>query len=581
MPLPFSAPTQDPGRGDGWSPRAQDPVGGERQPRLRLLYHCDLGRIGEVAAPAGLAAGEWVTLGRNAPGFLGVAPGAARPIADPQVSREQLRVRWRPDLRRFEVAPVAGARRPLGHVEPRWPEGPALRPVAGAALFEPGACLSIGDRVLLGLELGRHRSPHADRLGMVGEGDELWTLRDELRQVARFHRPALVTGPTGAGKELVAHALHRLSDRSGPFVAVNCGALPEALVESALFGHGKGAFTGATSDEKGLFRAAEGGTLFLDELGELPLPVQPKLLRVLQEGVVVPVGSHEPRKVDVRVIAATHRDMAVQVRVGALREDLYHRVAAHVVQVPSLRARRFDVPELFVHLLGGLRAEHPSLDWLWSHGLAWRPALPIGFVADLLCREFPGNVRELQNLVERTARLNLHPEIFRAPELTLSGEERRASPSPRPTASPRPTPSPDSEALAAGLRDASAALGLAHKTVLKLMPAQALSALEADARPEERARKVRGRAAEALFDLLATHDFNQSAVADALGLSRTTLIKLMEQLGLRRAADLDPAEITRALVEARGELSDAARRLRVSPVGLKQRLAQLGRQGAP
>src|SRR5262249_37039694 len=211
--------------------------------------------------------------------------------------------------------------------------------------------------------------------------------RDEIRSVAQFGGSALVIGPTGSGKELVARALHRESSRAaGPFVPVNCGALPEALVESTLFGHKKGAFTGADSDGKGLFRAADGGTLFLDELGELPLAVQPKLLRVLQDGVVTPVGAHDGRGVDVRVIGATHRDLAAEVHAGRLREDLYHRMAAHLVRVPSLAERRLDVPELLVHLLRGLSVEHGALTWLWERGRAWEATLPIGFVADLMRR---------------------------------------------------------------------------------------------------------------------------------------------------------------------------------------------------
>ncbi len=265
----------------------------------------------------------------------------------------------------------------------------------------------------------------ADRIGLVGEHEILWALRDEIRSVAQFGRSALVTGPTGAGKELVARALHAESARArGPFVPVNCAALPETLVEAVLFGHKKGAFTGADTEEKGLFRAADGGTLFLDELGELPLAVQPKLLRVLQDGVVVPVGAHEGRRVDVRAVAATHRDLEAQVKAGGLREDLYHRMSAHVLHVPSLAERRFDVPELFVFLLGRLRQEHPTLGWLWESGRAWRPALPIGFMADLVRRPWSGNVRELQNLVERTARLNLHPGTFRAPDAPSAASAR-------------------------------------------------------------------------------------------------------------------------------------------------------------
>jgi DNA-binding NtrC family response regulator len=454
--------------------------------------------------------------------------------------------------------------------------------------------------VLLGLELARVHAPDADRLGLVGESEAAWGLRDEIRSVAQFGGSALVVGPTGAGKELVARGLHRESPRAaGPFVPVNCGALPEALVESALFGHKKGAFTGADADKKGLFQAADGGTIFLDELGELPLVVQPKLLRVLQDGVVTPVGVNEGRRVDVRVIGATHRDLEGQVRAGRLREDLSHRMAAHVLRVPSLAERRLDVPELFVHMLRGLSAEHGALAWLWEGGRTWQVTLPIGFVADLMRRPWSGNVRELKNLAERTARLNLSPGTFQAPhhEGGTAGPRSRTSEVPETPEAPSRSPSssgeappPDTEPSAAVpealLRAAGETLGLAHKTVLKLLPPEELFALGVEAEREHlddtaRTARLRARAADAVLVLLEARAFNQSAVAAALGTSRTTLIKLMEGLDLPRAADLGADEIARARAEAGGDLDAAARILRVSPGALKKRVTLLKRIAPP
>jgi DNA-binding NtrC family response regulator len=563
--------TQDASNRDGWSAWMRGKPADLRAPRLRLLYHVDLDRIGTLSMPGAIAA-RWFTIGRHDPPFGGVG-GATLSLDDPQVSRAQLRVRWLADALCFEVEPVAGARRPISVVD--LDRGAAATPITAPIQLPPGAAIAIGDRVLLGLELARVHPSDADRIGLVGESEIMWALRDEIRGVAQFGRAALIHGPTGAGKELVARALHRESPRAaGPFVPVNCAALPETLVEAALFGRKKGAFTGADTDEKGLFRAAEGGTLFLDELGELPLAVQPKLLRVLQDGVVVPVGATEGRRADVRVVAATHRDLEAQVRAGGLREDLYHRMAAHVLEVPSLADRRFDIPELFVHLLRRLRAEHPSLAWLWDGARTWKPAVPIGFVADLLRRPWSGNVRELENLVERTARLNLSAGPFRAPDAPASIPPPIVeAPVSGPASAERIVP----DAL---LRAAGEALALAHKTVLKLLTPEALLALGAETEREQlddaaRAARIRARAAEALLSLLEAREFNQSSVAADLGTSRTTLIKLMDDLALPRATDLTAEAIAAARDKAGGDLDAAARLLRVSPTALKKRLTML------
>jgi two-component system nitrogen regulation response regulator GlnG len=567
--------TRDASYKDGWSAWLHGHAKDERHPRLRLLYHADLDRVGALSLPGAVSA-QWLTLGRNDPPFGGLG-GPTLPIDDPHVSREQLKIRFLPDAQRFEIEPLPGARRPLGLVDLAPGAGaPAASPITGPTVLDPGACVAIGEHVLLGLEQGRVHEVDADRLGLVGESEALWVLRDEIASVARFGGAALVMGPTGAGKELVARAIHQHSARAAkPFVPVNCAALPETLVEAVLFGHKKGAFTGADAEGTGLFRAADGGTLFLDELGELPLAVQPKLLRVLQDGVVVPVGAYEGRRVDVRVVAATHRDLEAQVKAGALREDLYHRMAAHVIRVPSLATRRFDVPELFVHVLRRLRGEHASLAWLWEQGQAFRPALPIGFVADLLRRPWTGNVRELQNLVERTARLNLQPGPFQAPD-TPSGVSLLESSPPSSGAARGGAPHvPD-----ALLRAAGETLGLAQRTVVKLLPPEALIALDAQAEREGcdagvRARKLRAAAAEALLAMLEAREYSQSAVAAAIGTSRTTLIKLMDDLELPRAADLGAEEILRAREQAGGDLDAAARLLRVPPAALKKRLTVL------
>ena len=220
-------------------------------------------------------------------------------------------------------------------------------------------------------------------------------LRRLIATVARSSATVLISGESGTGKEVIARALHEASERrSGRFVAINCGAIPKDLIESELFGHRKGAFTGALVDRIGRFEQAHGGTIFLDEIGDLPLEMQVKLLRVLQERVVDPVGSVQPTRVDVRVIAATHRDMEAEVAAGRFREDLYYRLNVLPLSSPALRDHPEDVPELLTHHARRLAAEGSE---------------PIRFDAETLAAlgsyAWPGNVRELCNLVDRFSTL--------------------------------------------------------------------------------------------------------------------------------------------------------------------------------
>lgn len=214
---------------------------------------------------------------------------------------------------------------------------------------------------------------------------------------AKSNIPILITGESGVGKEMVARAIQGCSDRAGqPFITVNCGAIPENLVESILFGHEKGSFTGATGKHAGKFQEANGGTLFLDEVGELPLEMQVKLLRVLQEGEVDPIGSKRPVKVDVRIVSATNRDLAEQVKEGAFREDLYYRLNVFPIEVPPLRSRKEDIAPLCKHFISRFNAQErrdvrglvpETLELLKNH-------------------DWPGNVRQLENSIFRAVILS-------------------------------------------------------------------------------------------------------------------------------------------------------------------------------
>ena len=228
---------------------------------------------------------------------------------------------------------------------------------------------------------------------MIGSSPALQQVIELADRVAFSSSAVLITGETGTGKELVARRIHEQSRRSrGTFVAINCSAISATLIESELFGHARGAFTGADRESPGLFAAADGGTLFLDEIAELPLDLQPKLLRVLQEGEVRRVGEVKSRKVDVRILAATARDLRREIAAGTFREDLFYRLSVVEIHLPPLRGRTEDIPLLARHFLQVLagREGRPV------------PELDQELLALLQEHEWPGNVRELQNFIERT-----------------------------------------------------------------------------------------------------------------------------------------------------------------------------------
>ncbi|WP_284877929.1 sigma-54 dependent transcriptional regulator [Brevundimonas sp. MEB006b] len=272
---------------------------------------------------------------------------------------------------------------------------------------------------------------------IVGDSPPMRMVKALGARAAKSSIPVLITGESGVGKEVIARALHGASDRAGkPFVAVNCGALPANLIESILFGHEKGAFTGAVDKTLGKFREADGGTLFLDEIGELPLDMQVKLLRALQEGEIDPVGGKRPVKIDVRIVSATNRDPAQQVKDGAFREDLFYRLNVFPIEAPSLRDRREDIAPLVDHFIARFNAEEGKR----IAGCAPETlALLQGF-------DWPGNVRQLENAVFRAIVLAdapfLQPHDFPA----ISG-----------VAAPMPDAQPLHAATAAGAQTNAAA----------------------------------------------------------------------------------------------------------------------------
>ncbi|WP_113650246.1 two-component system response regulator GlrR [Escherichia albertii] len=252
------------------------------------------------------------------------------------------------------------------------------------------------------------------REAIVTRSPLMLRLLEQARLVAQSDVSVLINGQSGTGKEIFAQAIHNASPRNGkPFIAINCGALPEQLLESELFGHARGAFTGAVSNREGLFQAAEGGTLFLDEIGDMPAPLQVKLLRVLQERKVRPLGSNRDIDIDVRIISATHRDLPKAMASGEFREDLYYRLNVVSLKIPTLAERTEDIPLLANHLLRQAAERHKPFVRAFSTDAMKR----------LMAAAWPGNVRQLVNVIEQCVALTSSPVISDAlVEQALEGE---------------------------------------------------------------------------------------------------------------------------------------------------------------
>lgn len=328
---------------------------------------------------------------------------------------------------------------------------------------------------------------------IVGHADCIQQIKMSIEKVATSMAPVLILGESGTGKELVARAVHGCSHRAGgPFVAVNCGAIPENLIESEFFGVRKGAFTGASQDRDGYFQAARGGTLFLDEIGDLPLAMQAKLLRVIQERRVRALGGVQEEAVDVRLVSATHRDLAALVTTGAFRQDLFYRLNVIELRTPALRERTQDLPELVQALLCRLCDESGMV----------APEVSPAALAWLQARELPGNVRELENLLQRALAMGngaaLEPADFGAADATATAKLM---------------PPVTAEAAAAG-------------------PTSADIPDDLQAFLDEQERQV-------LLKALRETDFNRTAAAARLGLNLRQMRYRIQRLGI--AMPKDPA----------------------------------------
>ena len=333
---------------------------------------------------------------------------------------------------------------------------------------------------------------------LLGDSTTMQQVRSLVRKVALSMAPVLVQGESGTGKELVARAIHDCSPRAaGPFVAVNCGAIPETLLEAEFFGYRKGAFTGATEDREGYFQAAQNGTLFLDEIGDLPLAMQSKLLRVIQERAVRPLGAVTEFAVNVRILSATHRDLGAEVLAQRFRQDLFYRLNVIRIDVPPLRERIADVPAICAAVIDRIARDA---------GVSPAPLLSAEALQHLLRHPFPGNVRELENLLHRALALAGGPEIGLA-DLGL----------------------PDDESDAADLVAAPEAV-----------MAPAVLPVGRAPLPDDLAAHLDEVERDILERALERHRYNRTAAGASQGLSLRQMRYRMARLGVG-AADTDPA----------------------------------------
>ncbi len=493
---------------------------------LTIVHHPDPGRVGERA----VLTEERTPLGRLEPLCRAPGGGDARGLGDPFVSRRPSylvreadgSVRWTRDE----------------HGSGMLADG---LPVSSAVRFSPeqlahGVVLELAQRVVLLLHARADAEPSPERYGLVGESEAIERVRAAIRQVGDLDVPVLLRGESGTGKELVARAIHEASGRAGPLVAVNMAALSPTVAASELFGHLRGAFTGAVRDHLGCFREADGGTLFLDEIGDAPADVQTMLLRTLETGEVMPVGGSRPVKVDVRLITATDVDLETAVAGGAFRGSLVHRLAGFQIPIAPLRERREDIGRLLVEFLREELERVGMADRLEPRDAESPPWLPADVVARLVRYAWPGNVRQLRNVARQivlTSRGEPHARIDASVELALA---------PRPAAAIDPGPGPSAAAP----------------------------------EPAARRRKPGDVDVEELREALRACRWKLGPTAERLGISRSSLYDLIDRTPeLRRAADVPRDEILAQIAEVGQDVDALADRLCVSPRGLRLRMKEL------
>ncbi|GAB4557435.1 MAG: hypothetical protein Tsb0020_01600 [Haliangiales bacterium] len=512
-----------------------DGSGGRRVPCLTLLYHTDLGRIGQRAVLDSVMQGEDVRISRCELAFCHPGETQGATLDDPYVSASKsvrLTMRWPHGL---EISADPGLRATLDSTPLD-----CARTVALAELRR-GAVLVLARRVVILVHLVVAGHPAPDSLGLVGHSDAIEGVRRAVCRVADLDVPVLIRGESGVGKERIARAIHDRSGRAGrAYLAINMAAINRETAVSELFGHGRGAFTGAVSRHAGVFEQADGGTLFLDEIGDTPESIQPVLLRVLESGDIQPL--HESsRRVDVRILAATDADLEAARERGAFRSALLYRLAGFEIHVPPLRERRDDIARLVVHLLGRELERTGESHRLRAPATPARPWFPPRLMVRLVVHPWKnGNVRQLANVVRQLVIANRGADV-----LELDQHVRRLLDARRGDAEP------------------------VHE-----------GSVSADEAPAKGTNK-RVAAAEITEDeLVAAYTANQYAIrptAAALGLPVSSLYSMIEKSAtLRTLKEIPTDELVRCAAEAGGDLDALSRRLRVSARALKRRLKDLG-----
>ncbi len=527
---------------------------GDHAPTLALtiVYHPQLDRVGERASLDALSLDKPIALSRVEPVFGASGAPAVEPLGDEHISRKPVHLTGTSDGGvRFDIGDSSTTVSLYG------------QRIVGSAVVSAkdiarGVIIALGTRVVLLLHstsvLTNIAGPvesSAER-ELIGESDVLRRVLWDIHSVADLDLPVLLRGETGSGKELVARAIHRSSvRRDKPFVAVNLGAITPSLAIAELFGAEKGAFTGSLKRQVGYFEQAAGGTLFLDEIGEAPVELQVALLRALETGEVQTVGSAQPRKIDVRIVAATDADLENKVTTGSFRAPLLNRLAAYEIWIPALRERRDDIGRLLVRFLREELAGIGESQRLILPDGDSKPWLPASIVAQLVDYDWPGNVRQLRNVVRQIVignRGRNRAEMTSGVERLLAAQPPRIPPSPPP-------------------------VEMASKEDV-VPPNEATADKPA---PSVTRRKPADITEPELREALRVCRWEINETAEKLGISRASVYNLNERFTwFRVAGDLTESEIRQCFQDCAGDVARMVERLEISEKALRRRIREFG-----